>query len=170
KKVFANIRRQAYGFSGRVTPLFNIMMVQASKEVGEDSDHLTDSNQIPINTQPSTSKPQKKQKPKRRQRKEIDALQDEAQHEENIPTSSNDPLPSGEDSFQLNELMVLCTSLQRQVLDLEKTKTTQAKEIATLKKRVKKIERKRRSRPAGLRRLSKVGSSRRVKSSKVKDS
>nr|GEV72513.1 hypothetical protein [Tanacetum cinerariifolium] len=44
------------------------------------------------------------------------------------------------------------------VLDLEEAKITQAKEITKLKKRVKKIENRRKSRPAGLRRLKKVGS------------
>ncbi|GJX00460.1 hypothetical protein Tco_0184373 [Tanacetum coccineum] len=40
---------------GRITPLFDTMIVQASEEVDEDSDHPTDSNQIPIVDQPSTS-------------------------------------------------------------------------------------------------------------------
>nr|GEX43339.1 hypothetical protein [Tanacetum cinerariifolium] len=53
---------------------------------------------------------------------------------------SNDPLPSGEDSSILNEMMVFCTSLQEQ------------------------------SRPEGLRRLKKFGSGRRVKSPLEKDS
>ncbi|GKE17296.1 hypothetical protein Tco_1424873 [Tanacetum coccineum] len=44
---------------------------------------------------------------------------------------------------KLNELMELCTTLQKKVLDLEKTKTTQANEIASLKRRVKKLEKKR---------------------------
>ncbi|GKF15185.1 hypothetical protein Tco_0056647 [Tanacetum coccineum] len=48
KKVFANMKRPEKDFSGRITPLFDTMMVQASKEVGEDSDHPTDSTQIPI--------------------------------------------------------------------------------------------------------------------------
>nr|GEY71258.1 hypothetical protein [Tanacetum cinerariifolium] len=39
------------------------------------------------------------------------------------------------------------------VLDLEEAKIAQAKEIAKLKKRVKKLEKRRKSRPAGLRRL-----------------
>ncbi|GJS25366.1 hypothetical protein Tco_0453998, partial [Tanacetum coccineum] len=38
-------------------------------------------------------------------------------------------LQSGEDSLKLKELMELCTNLQQRVLDLEKTKTTQAEEI-----------------------------------------
>nr|GFA14763.1 hypothetical protein [Tanacetum cinerariifolium] len=45
-----------------------------------------------------------------------------------------------------------------------------AKEIANLKKRVKKLEIRRKSRPAGLRRLKKVGSSKQVESSEEKDS
>ncbi|GJY39283.1 putative ribonuclease H-like domain-containing protein [Tanacetum coccineum] len=56
------------------------------------------------------------------------------------------------------------------VLDLEKAKDAQAKEIADLKKRVQKLERKKTSRPTGLKRLRKVGMSRRVESSKEKDS
>ncbi|GKA69591.1 hypothetical protein Tco_0775655, partial [Tanacetum coccineum] len=47
-----------------------------------------------------------------------------------VPVPSNDPLLSGEDRMQLTELMILCTNLQKQVLDLEKAKDAQAKEIA----------------------------------------
>nr|GEV26834.1 hypothetical protein [Tanacetum cinerariifolium] len=60
--------------------------------------------------------------------------------------------------------------LQQQVLDLEEAKIAQAKEIAKLKKRVKKLEKRRKSRPAGLRRLKKVGTSKQVESSEKKDS
>nr|GEU32133.1 ribonuclease H-like domain, reverse transcriptase, RNA-dependent DNA polymerase [Tanacetum cinerariifolium] len=45
---------------------------------------------------------------------------------------------------------------QTRVLDLEKTKTAQAKEIANLKKRVKRLERKKKLRSHGLKRLYKV--------------
>nr|GEU60411.1 uncharacterized mitochondrial protein AtMg00810-like [Tanacetum cinerariifolium] len=87
-----------------------------------------------------------KQKPKRRQRQATQAHlpSSEIPVEESIPTPSNDPQPSA--------------------------KADQAKEIAHLKKRAKKLENRRKSRPAGLRRLRKVGSSRRVESSKEKDS
>ncbi|GJV22507.1 uncharacterized mitochondrial protein-like protein, partial [Tanacetum coccineum] len=73
--------------------------------------------------------------------------------------------PRVEDSLKLQELMELCTNLQQRVLDLEKTKTTQAEEIVSLKRRVKKLEQKKRSRTHGLKKLYKVGSSRRVESS-----
>nr|GEV48035.1 hypothetical protein [Tanacetum cinerariifolium] len=61
---------------------------------------------------------------------------------------------------ELKELMELSTKLFDRVLDLEKIKTAQAKEIADLKKRVNKLERKRRFRTPGMN-LFKIGTSRR---------
>ncbi|GJU63122.1 hypothetical protein Tco_1244957 [Tanacetum coccineum] len=55
--------------------------------------------------------------------------------------------------------MDLCTKLSDKALDLETTKTAQAKEIASLKMRVKKMERKRKSKTLGMKRLIKVGRS-----------
>ncbi|GJV78528.1 hypothetical protein Tco_1514398 [Tanacetum coccineum] len=74
-------------------------------------------------------------------------------------------LQSDEDKLKLNELMELCTNLQKKILDLEKTKDTQANEIASLKRRAKKLEKKRSSRTHKLKRLYKVGLSARVESS-----
>ncbi|GJZ97181.1 hypothetical protein Tco_0669634 [Tanacetum coccineum] len=74
-------------------------------------------------------------------------------------------LQSDEDRLKLNELMELCTNLQTRVLDLEKTKTTQQNEIDSLKRRVKKLEKKRSSRTHKLKRLYKVGLTARVESS-----
>ncbi|GJV93013.1 hypothetical protein Tco_1540826 [Tanacetum coccineum] len=137
KKVFGNMKRIGKGFSRAVTPLFPTMMVQAHEEMGEEP------------------------------------IADEAANEENVPTQSNDPplsrvntLGSGEDRLTLKELMDLCTKLSDKVLDLETTKTAQAKEIASLKKRVKKLERKRKSKNPGMKRLFKVGRSAQVVSSK----
>ncbi|GJX52716.1 hypothetical protein Tco_0281085 [Tanacetum coccineum] len=132
KKVFGNMKREGKGFSGRVTPLFQTMMVQAQEEVGEGSEIPTDPQHTSIITQPSTSQPHKKQ-PRRTQRKDTEVPQpsgstepiaDEGPNEENVPTHSNDSLLSSEDSIKLNELMELCTKLQQRVLDLEHTKTT----------------------------------------------
>ncbi|GJS25308.1 hypothetical protein Tco_0453940 [Tanacetum coccineum] len=67
--------------------------------------------------------------------------------------------------LKLKELMAMCTNLQQRVLDLEKTKTTQAEEIVILKKRVKRLKKKDRRRTHKLKRLYKVSSSRRVESS-----
>ncbi|GJU49643.1 hypothetical protein Tco_1219198 [Tanacetum coccineum] len=79
-------------------------------------------------------------------------------------------LQSDEDRLKLNELMELCTTLQKKVLDLEKTKMTQANEITSLKRRVKKLEKKTSSRTHKLKRLYKVGLSARVESSRDEES
>ncbi|GJV49735.1 hypothetical protein Tco_1439947 [Tanacetum coccineum] len=55
--------------------------------------------------------------------------------------------------------------LQEKVLDLDKAKTTQAKEIDSLKKRVKQLEKRRKLRTPGRKRLRKIGSNSRVESS-----
>ncbi|GJW98130.1 retrovirus-related pol polyprotein from transposon TNT 1-94 [Tanacetum coccineum] len=94
-----------------------------------------------------------------------DNLADEAVNEENVSKHSHDPLISGEDKLKLEELMTLCTNLQNRVLDLEHTKTTKVLRIDSLKRRVKKLEKKQRSRTYRLRRLYKVGLSARVVSS-----
>ncbi|GJU07941.1 putative ribonuclease H-like domain-containing protein [Tanacetum coccineum] len=70
-----------------------------------------------------------------------------------------------EDSMTLKELMDFCTKLQQRVLNLENTKTAQAQEITSLKKRVKKLEKKGGSRTHKLKRLYKVGRSTRIVSS-----
>ncbi|GJX42734.1 hypothetical protein Tco_0257724 [Tanacetum coccineum] len=143
KKIFANMKREGKDFSRRVTPLFATMMVQANQEEGVNSKIPTDYQWTPITTQPSTSKPQKKQS-RRKQRKDIEVSQSIAStepmneketSEESILKHSYDPSQSGEDRIQLHELMNLCTNLSDRVLALETTKTTQALEIASLKSR-----------------------------------
>ncbi|GJV73259.1 hypothetical protein Tco_1493254 [Tanacetum coccineum] len=90
---------------------------------------------------------------------------------ENVSKLSNDSLlargntlRSDEDRLKLNELKELYTNL-----DLEKTKTSQANEIASLKRRVKKLEHKKKSRTHMLKRLYKVGLTARVESSRDED-
>ncbi|GJS69707.1 putative ribonuclease H-like domain-containing protein [Tanacetum coccineum] len=71
---------------------------------------------------------------------------------DNVPSTPHDlPLPGGyipgsdEGRMKLDELITLCTKMSKQVLDLEKEKDAQAVEILNLKRRVKKLERKRKS-------------------------
>ncbi|GKC40413.1 hypothetical protein Tco_1052797 [Tanacetum coccineum] len=67
------------------------------------------------------------------------------------PTPHDSPLPRGytprsdEGRLKLEELMVMCIKLSKQVLYLEKEKDAQAIEILKLKKIVKKLERQRKS-------------------------
>ncbi|GJU92806.1 hypothetical protein Tco_1317562 [Tanacetum coccineum] len=244
KKIFRNMRRVGKGFSGRKTPLFQTMMVQDQEEMGEGLEMPTDPHHTPTIIQPSTSQPQKKQKPRKPKRKDTEVPQpsgpttnvaDEAVYEkmddsleraattatsldaeqdrgninktqskatlnepsslrtssgsgpkrqetigdtidqtgfENVSKTSNDSLLAGvntpqsdEDSLKLKELMELCTNLQNRVFDLEKTKTSQAQEIISLKRRVKRLEKKNRSKTHRLKRLYKVGLSATIESS-----
>nr|GFC00219.1 hypothetical protein [Tanacetum cinerariifolium] len=96
---------------------------------------------------------------------------------ESVSKLSNDSLlargnilQSDKYRMKLNELMELCTILQRRVFDLGKTKTTQSNEISSLKMRVKKLKKRNKSRTHKLKRLYKVGLTARVESSKDEES
>ncbi|GKE24126.1 hypothetical protein Tco_1435638, partial [Tanacetum coccineum] len=129
KKIFGNMKREGKGFSGRVTPLFQTMLVQAHEEMGEGLEIPTDPHHTPTITQLSSSQPQRKQKSRKSKKKNIEVPQPSGSTDnvpdENVPTTSNDPLLSGEDRLKLTELIDLCTNLQKKVLDLEKAKTDQ---------------------------------------------
>ncbi|GJR56345.1 hypothetical protein Tco_1406866 [Tanacetum coccineum] len=75
KKIFGNMRRVGNGFSRRETPLFPTMMVQAQEEMGKGSANPTDPHHTPTIIQPSTSQPQKKQKPRKPKRKDTEVPQ-----------------------------------------------------------------------------------------------
>ncbi|GJY59314.1 hypothetical protein Tco_0459206 [Tanacetum coccineum] len=109
KKVFTNMKIEGKIFSGTDTPLFFTMMVQAQQEEGEET--KTKKEQRKGTKIPSSSG---------------EPIADEATNEDHIPIHSNDPLLSGEDRLQLNELMEICTNLQKKVLDLETSKAAQA--------------------------------------------
>ncbi|GJV56439.1 hypothetical protein Tco_1457444 [Tanacetum coccineum] len=130
KKVFANMKKEAKGFSRRVTPLFQTMMVQAQEE-GEGSEKHTVPQHTSTINQPSSSQPPKKQKPRKTKKQNT------------------------KDRLKLNELLELYIKLSERVLDLENTKTSQSTKITKLKERVKKLERKNKSRTLGLKRLRK---------------
>ncbi|GKF83480.1 hypothetical protein Tco_0245136, partial [Tanacetum coccineum] len=105
---------------------------RVSTLAGCDTADPTDSHSTPIITQPSSSKPKKKQS-RRKQMKDSgstkpipnEATNEEDNNEEHVSTPSYDPSQSGEDRLQPTELMSLCTSLQEKVLDFEKSKTAQ---------------------------------------------
>nr|GEU83870.1 uncharacterized mitochondrial protein AtMg00810-like [Tanacetum cinerariifolium] len=86
--------------------------------------------------------------------------------DEHVTNTYNDPLLSGEDRLQLTELIELYTQLQSRVLALETIKANQAFKIGSLKRRVKKIEKKASKKSHKLKRLYKIRSSIRVESSK----
>nr|GEX62315.1 hypothetical protein [Tanacetum cinerariifolium] len=111
---------------------------------------VADAQHIPIPTEPSTSKPQKKHKPKRKHTQEPKVHPTESSGEHNLPSPSHDPLPSGEDSLKLKELMDFCTNLSNKVLDLESEvidiKSTDQARIEKLESRVERLEEENRGR------------------------
>nr|GEV81370.1 ribonuclease H-like domain-containing protein [Tanacetum cinerariifolium] len=86
----------------------------------------------------------RKHKPRRKERKETEVSSIKIHTEGHVPTTSNDPLTSGEDRMQLKELMDLCTNLSNKVLDLEnkviKMKSSHKAKITELESRVEKLE------------------------------
>nr|GEY07445.1 hypothetical protein [Tanacetum cinerariifolium] len=183
-------------FSGRVTHLFPTTMVQAQEKMGEDeavNEEIDDSLERVATTATSLDaeqdkcnifKTQSKATPNkpgsqgtssgsglRFQETIWDTIVET--RSKRVSKISNDPLlagvnipQSGKDSLKLTELMELCTKLQQRVLDLETTKTTHALDINSFKRRVKKLERRKRSRTHGLKRLYNIRLSARVKSFK----
>ncbi|GKB59081.1 hypothetical protein Tco_0915267, partial [Tanacetum coccineum] len=156
------------------------MVVQNQPQLGEGSAIPTDPHHTPTIIQSSTQ-PQKTQKPRKPKRKDTQVPQpsdpsedvaDEAIHKELgdslvMAATTASSLEAKQDSGGgpgCQETMG-DTIAQTRVLDLEKTKTTQANEIASLKRRVKKLENKNRSRTHRLKRLYKVGLTARVESS-----
>ncbi|GJW22331.1 hypothetical protein Tco_0032953 [Tanacetum coccineum] len=149
---------------GTMTPLFVTMLIQSQAVEGEGSGPPTESQHTPATALPShvepipivasSSQPKKTQKHRKTKRKSIKISQssrpttlvaDETVHEER--------------GDSVERAATTATSLdaeQGSVLDLENVKNAQALEIQKLKKRVKKLESKKKSRtPQLMRRLFK---------------
>ncbi|GJW80083.1 hypothetical protein Tco_0144058 [Tanacetum coccineum] len=199
KKVFENMKRVGKGISGNITPLFPTMMpsglttnvadeavneemddnlvrattTASSLEAEQDSGNIAKTQSKATLNEPSSIRTSLGSGP-RRQETMVDTISQT--RSENVSKHSNDLLlagvntpQSGEDSMQLKELMDLCTNLQNRVLTLETTKTTQALEIDSLKRRLKKLVKKDNKRTHKLKRLYKVGLSAKVISSDDED-
>nr|GEV32251.1 hypothetical protein [Tanacetum cinerariifolium] len=152
------------------------MMVQAQEEMGEGLANPTDPYHTPTIIQPSISQPQKKQKPKKTKRKDTKLprtsgpttnVADEAVNEEmdNSLVRAATNASSLEAEHNSGAKNFGDTIAQTRVLALEQTKATQANEIDSLKRRVKKLENKQRLRTHKLKRLYKVSLTARVESS-----
>ncbi|GJT53345.1 putative ribonuclease H-like domain-containing protein [Tanacetum coccineum] len=91
---FLPIDKLERDFSGRITPLEFIQMVQPVEEMGEDSDHPTDSTPIHIIDQPSSSSQPKKKQPSKKAQEQgkgpQKVPQDEAEHIRNHSTKPDD--------------------------------------------------------------------------------
>ncbi|GJU88273.1 hypothetical protein Tco_1300696 [Tanacetum coccineum] len=187
KKVFANMRRQGKDFSGTVTPLFATMLIQSQAVEGEGSGQPTEPQHTPTTASPShvepipivasSSQPKKTQKHRKTKRKATEISQssgpttlvaDETVHEERgdsveraatTATSLDAEQGSGGSPRRQDTILGDRPTQTRfnRVLALENIKTAHDLEITNLKKRVKKLEKKKKSRTQQLkRRLFKV--------------
>nr|GEY50112.1 hypothetical protein [Tanacetum cinerariifolium] len=130
------MRRQGKDFSGRVTPLFETMLIQHPAEVGEDETaHEERGDKVERATTTASSL--------------------EAEHDNGTISRTqsmvipNEHIPQGTSSGgrpRRQDTILGDTPAQTRVLALKNNKTAQALEIQMLKKRVKSLEKKRKSR------------------------
>ncbi|GJW47128.1 putative ribonuclease H-like domain-containing protein [Tanacetum coccineum] len=133
QKVFSNMSKKGVKFLGKVTPLFDFMLVPHQAPKGEgDQPLVTDSSSSHNTTQDS-----------------MDSLEDTNGSEGTQVQSSHDSPLSGDHTSEkakgglnLEDLFVLCTNLSNRVLALETSKDAQATEILKLKDQIKKLKRK----------------------------
>nr|GEW13446.1 hypothetical protein [Tanacetum cinerariifolium] len=150
QKGFANMRRIGKGFLEVETPLFATMLVQpqaAAEEEEDEADEVPAALTPPSPTheptpplqEPITSPPQAQPAPS------------SSPPQEQLTTTFTS------DMTLLNTLLETCTTLSHKVAALEQDKVAQALEIYKLKRRVKRLEKKRRSKHSNFKRLRKVG-------------
>ncbi|GJY67172.1 putative ribonuclease H-like domain-containing protein [Tanacetum coccineum] len=151
-KVFSNMSRKGVKFSGKVTPLFDSMLVPHQAPEGEGSEQPTEPQPTPSPTQPSTGD----QPPVTDSSSVYDTTQDSRDSLEGTNGSEGDQVQPSHDSnhlggptsdrakggMTLEELFVLCTNLSNKVLALEASKDAQAAQIIKLKTRLKKLKKK----------------------------
>nr|GEW85575.1 ribonuclease H-like domain-containing protein [Tanacetum cinerariifolium] len=156
QKVFANMRRVRKGFSGVETPLFASMLVQPQPQAKEGVE-------IPIAPVPpsTTSAPSPTDLQDPTPTPHATPPQDQPQDQPPTPHDSppqDQPTTPNESSMPLlTTLLETCATLSQKVVELEKDKYSQALEILQLKKRIKKLERKKKSKSLGLKRLRRGG-------------
>nr|GEY77339.1 hypothetical protein [Tanacetum cinerariifolium] len=152
KKIFWNMKRVGKGFFGRDTPLFPTMMVQAQEELDEAvNEEMYDSLERATTSTTGLDAEHNMGNISKTQSKETP-------NEPSSPGTSSGGGPRRQDTMG-------DTIAQTRVLNLETIKIAQAKEISRLKKRAKRLEKKKKSRTHGLKRLYKFRLSARVESS-----
>ncbi|GJX60229.1 putative ribonuclease H-like domain-containing protein [Tanacetum coccineum] len=138
------------------------MVGQGQIEMGKGSEQPTDAQHTP-SFDISSSKPKKKTQKHRKAKDKATKVP----HPSGPPKSVADKairvnIPgSDENTIELKELMKLCTKVPKKVLDLEseleKTKSSHKLKVESLERRVKKLERRNKSRTKKLKGLYKIG-------------
>nr|GEY84369.1 hypothetical protein [Tanacetum cinerariifolium] len=106
--------------------------LRALKEVG---DLPTDVQDTPIPNEPLSSQPQRKHKPRRKQRMETEVSPTKTNTEEHVPTHSNDPLPSEMKSSHKAKI----EELESRVEKLEEENKSLTKELKSFNTRVESL-------------------------------
>nr|GEW35304.1 ribonuclease H-like domain-containing protein [Tanacetum cinerariifolium] len=167
QKVFLNMRRVGKGFSGVETPLFEGMLADrqpveeelideqvqvddvvtaaveenVAEDVAHDAIPSPPSHDIPSPSPKPSSPPQQPQ------------------------SSPQVPLQGAEFPTQIQQVLNVCSALAKRVENLENDNAAQKLVIIKLKARVKRLEKANMVKSSKLRRLRKVGASRRIESS-----
>ncbi|GJU51217.1 uncharacterized mitochondrial protein-like protein [Tanacetum coccineum] len=164
KKIFGNMKRAGKGFSGRETSLFPTMVVQNQAEMGEDEavyEEMDDSLERAATTATSLDADQ--------DRGNINKTQSKATLNEpsSLGTSSGSG-PRRQETMRDTIAQTGFENVSKTSNDSLLAGTSQAQEIISLKRRVKRLEKKNRSKTHVLKRLYKVGLSARIESSEDK--
>ncbi|GKB20252.1 hypothetical protein Tco_0854175, partial [Tanacetum coccineum] len=152
QKVFSNMSRKGVKFSGKVTPLFDSMLVLHEAPKGEGLEQPTEPQPTPSPTHLSTGD----QPPMTNSSSSHNTTQDSRDSLEGTDGSEGDQVQPSHDSplsgdhtsekakggLNLEELFVLFTNLSNKVLALETSKDVQAAEILKLQDQIKKLKRK----------------------------
>nr|GEU67844.1 hypothetical protein [Tanacetum cinerariifolium] len=135
-----------------VSPTYVIDIIKGTKSKQNQTKPSTkqkalrsqNSTKVNKKSTPTKSKPPKEAQNKEQAYSRICDSSTESPAEQNLPSPSNDPLPSGEDSLKLKELMDLCTNLSNKVLELESEvidiKSTYQERIEKLEGRVERLK------------------------------
>nr|GEX38164.1 ribonuclease H-like domain-containing protein [Tanacetum cinerariifolium] len=170
QKVFANMRMVGKGFSRVETPLFEGMYVpqQAADDVANiAADDVNDvvaedaaEPTLPSST-PTTTPPPPQELPS------ISHVAPTLLPSPIVPPSSpsQQPQPTTISMELLNTLLETCTTLTKRVENLEQDKIAQAFEITKHKQRVRRLKKMNKVKASGLKRLKRVGTAQRIKSS-----
>ncbi|GJS75215.1 hypothetical protein Tco_0725096 [Tanacetum coccineum] len=151
QKVFSNMSRKGVKFLGKITLLFDSMLVPHQAPEGEGSKQPTEPQPTPSPTHASTGdQPPVAASPSSHDTTQDfrDSLEgtngsegDQVQSSHDSPLSGNHTSEKAKGGLNLEELFVLYTNLSNRVLALETSKDAQAAEILKLKDQIKKLKR-----------------------------
>nr|GFA13492.1 hypothetical protein [Tanacetum cinerariifolium] len=171
QKVFANMRRVGKGFSGVETPLFEGMLA-----VGQPAEEELVDEQVHVDNAVAAAVDENVEENVAENVSQADIpspLPHDIPYPSQAPSSppqqqhSSPQAPPHDAEFltQLQQVLNVCSALSKRVENLETDNAAQKLEIVQLKTRVKKLEKSNKIKSLKLRRLRKVGASRRVESS-----